>query len=85
MSNKIDELTIHWANDAPHILCLSEHHLSSVAIQKVIIENYNLGAYYYRQYTRCGGVCIFVQKSYQLTTLDLSEYCIEQDIEVCAL
>jgi len=49
------------------------------------IENYNLGAYYCRQYTKCGGVCIFVQKPYQFTTLDLSEYCTEQDIEVCAL
>ena len=85
LSNKIDELTIHWAENAPHLLCLTEHHIPYTAIQKANIANYNLGAYYCRQYTKCGGVCIFVQKSYQFTTIELSEYCREQDMEVCAL
>jgi exonuclease III len=85
LSNKIDELTIHWAEDASHLLCLTEHHLPYTAIQKVNTVNYNLGAYYCRQYTKCGGVCIFVQKSYQFTTIDLSVCCREQDVEVCAL
>jgi hypothetical protein len=63
LGNKIDELTINWMNDAPQILCLSEHHLSTEIIQTIIIDNYNLGAYYCRKYTKCGGVCIFVHKS----------------------
>jgi hypothetical protein len=33
--NKIDELINNWVNDAPHILCLSEHHLSTEIIQTI--------------------------------------------------
>jgi hypothetical protein len=40
LSNKIDELTITCLNDAPHIICLSEHHLTKENIQTL------LGAYY---------------------------------------
>ena len=67
------------------VTLFSEHHLSNAAIQTVRIGNYNVGAYYCRQHTKCGGVAIFVQKPYQFVVLDVSEYCREQDVEVCAL
>jgi hypothetical protein len=43
LGNKIDKLIINWENDVPHLLCLSEHHLSTEIIQTIIIDNYNLG------------------------------------------
>jgi len=55
LGNRIDELVINWVKDPPHILCLSEHHLSTEVIQGIIIDNYNLGAYYCRKLTKCGG------------------------------
>ena len=84
-ANKIDELVINWARDPPHILCLSEHHLSSEVIQAIIVDNYNLGAFYCRQLTKCGGVCICLHKSYQCINVDLNSHCKEQDIEICAI
>jgi hypothetical protein len=85
LGNKIDELIINWENDVPHILCLSEHHFSTKIIQTIIIDNYNLGAYYCRKYAKCVGVCIFIHKSYQFINMDLDSHCIEQDFEVCAI
>jgi len=37
LGNKIDELVINWVRDPPHILCLSEHHLSSEVIQVLLL------------------------------------------------
>jgi hypothetical protein len=86
--NKIDELIINWENDAPHILCLSEHHLSTEIIQIIIIDNYNLGAYYCRKYAKCGGVCIFIHKSYQFINMDFEECAIRSSyssVNLCIL
>jgi exonuclease III len=85
LGNKTDELIINWVNDAPHILCLSENYLSTEIIKTIIIDNYNLGSHYCRKYAKCGGVCIFIHKSYQFINMDLDSYCIEQDFEVCAI
>ena len=79
-ANKMDELVIKWGKDAPHILCLSEHHLSTEVIQNIIVDNYKLGAYYCRKCTKCGGVCIFLHKFYQFINVDLNSHCQEQDI-----
>jgi hypothetical protein len=65
LGNKIDELIINLVNEALHILCLLKHHLSTEIIQTTIIENYNLGASYCRNYIKCGSACIFIHKSYQ--------------------
>jgi hypothetical protein len=46
LGNKTDELVIKWPNDASHILCLSEHHLTAETIKNLSIENYSLGAFY---------------------------------------
>ena len=78
LGNKIDELVINWVRDPPHILCLSEHHLSSEVIQGIIVDNYNLGAFYCRQLTKCGGVCIFLHKSCHCINVDLNSYSKEQ-------
>ena len=39
---------------------------------------------YCRQIVKRGGVCIFVRNNLNYTNIDLSAYCKDQDIEVCA-
>jgi len=53
------KLIINWVKDPPHILCLSEHHLSTEVIQIIVVDNYNLGAYYCRKFTKCAGYVYF--------------------------
>jgi hypothetical protein len=84
LGNKIDELNINWVNDVLHILCFTEHHLPMEVVQTIIIDNYNLGAYYCRKHIKCG-VCIFTHKSYHFVTIDLDSRCIKQDFKVCAI
>jgi hypothetical protein len=42
--NKTDELITLWSTEAPHILCLSEHHLLNHEINNTWIQYYNLAA-----------------------------------------
>jgi len=69
----------------PHLLCLSEHHLSQSKAHFINRENYSIGAKYCRRKLQKGGVSIFIQSHLQFTTLNLDKYCVDQDIEVCAL
>jgi exonuclease III len=85
LGNKTDQLVINCPNDAPHILCSSEHHLTAEIIKNLSTENYSLGAFYCKKNIKCGGVCIYLHKSLQFINLDLENVCSEQDIEVCAI
>jgi hypothetical protein len=42
LGNKVDELVLNWVNDPPHILCLSEHHLSSEPDAPFILRRYTV-------------------------------------------
>jgi len=44
LGNKSNELHCHLHHDLPHILCLSEHHLSESELQLIHLTNYSLGA-----------------------------------------
>jgi hypothetical protein len=44
-----------------------------------------LGSCYCRKSKHKGGVCIFVHNSIKFTSLDVGDYCIDQDFEVCAI
>ena len=66
-------------------MCLTEHHLKDLQLEKVHIENYNLGAYYCRQISEKCGVAIFVQCSLGFSNTNIDQHCKEQDIEICAL
>jgi hypothetical protein len=44
LGNKSNELYCHLHHDLPHILCLSEHHLSKSELQLIQLTNYSLGA-----------------------------------------
>jgi len=69
----------------PHILCFFEHHLKIFELNQININGYNLGTAYCRKIVKRGGVCIFVCNNLNYTNIDLSLYCKDQDIEVCAL
>ena len=51
----------------PHILCLSEHHLSENELQLIHLTNYSLGANYCKKTFLKGGVSIFVYRNLQYT------------------
>jgi hypothetical protein len=61
--NKTDELITTWSTEAPHILCLSDHHLLNHEINNTWIQYYNLGASYCRKTKKGGGVGIFIQEN----------------------
>jgi hypothetical protein len=66
-------------------LCLTEHHLKDLQLEKIHIENYKLGSHYCRQIHEKDGVSIFVHNSLEFTNTDIAQHCKEQDIEICAL
>jgi hypothetical protein len=51
----------------------------------VNIEGYSIGAQFYRVLYEKGGVITYVHNSLKFTNIDLSEYCKEKDIEICAV
>jgi hypothetical protein len=68
-----------------HILCFLEHHLKLFELDQINLGGYKLGATYCRKFIEYGGVCIFVHKNLNYLNINLSKYCKDQDIEVCAL
>jgi hypothetical protein len=72
LRGKTDELTSSLSPNFPHILCFSEHHLQKFELNQMNVEGYSLGAAYSRQVVKRGGVCIFVHKILNYTTIDLS-------------
>jgi exonuclease III len=83
--NKTDELVTSWSTEAPHILCLSEHHLHKHEINNTQIQYYNLGASYCRTKRKGGGVGIFIQDDLSYSKIDLDKYCNDHDLEICAV
>jgi hypothetical protein len=49
------------------------------------IDNYVLGSCYTRTRYQKGGVCIFVRKELCFSQVDLSTYCLEKILKVCAV
>ena len=85
LRKKTDELKTSMYPDFPHVLCFSEHHLKNFELDQINIDGYNLGAAYCRQNIKRGGVCIFVHNNLNFTNIDLSVYCKDQDIVICAI
>jgi len=73
------------STNLPHVLCFTEHHLHDHEINSIYINSFNLGAKYCRVNLKHGGVSIFVHETMPFTTINLSEFCIDQDIEICAI
>jgi hypothetical protein len=69
----------------PHILCSQEHHLKQIELEQINLEGCKLCAAYCRKSLLKGGVCIFVHKNDNYSNVGLSKYCIQQDIDDCAI
>jgi hypothetical protein len=70
INNEIHELVNQWGSKIPHLICLTEHHLSNTEISYVNIDSYNLGARFCRKSCKNGGVSIFVHGTPQYTSVD---------------
>ena len=66
------------------MVCLTEHHSKEQEIETLSIDHCTLGAKFCRQSLKHGGTGIFVHESLAFTNIDLQEFCIEQDIEMCS-
>ncbi|PNF30487.1 hypothetical protein B7P43_G10883 [Cryptotermes secundus] len=59
--------------------------MNHLELKQTSINNYSLGADYCRSLFAKGGVCIFVQEKFKFTNIDLTKYCQDRDIEICAI
>jgi hypothetical protein len=71
--------------DFPHVLCLPQHHLDQLELDTVHPVNYTLTASYCRHYLKKCGVCIYVQCDLSYSKIDLSNFSMDQHIEVSAI
>jgi exonuclease III len=87
LGSKSDELlcSIVSTNINPHLICLSEHHLSSQNLSFTNIENYVLGSSYARTSHHGGGVCIYGRSDLNFTAINVTQFCAEMNIEICAI
>ena len=86
--NKTHELISYLHPDLPHIICLTEHHLTAQEVHNVANENYTVGANYCRTLYQRGGSIIYIHNSLKcvnIVNIDLSDYCEEKDLEICAI
>jgi len=54
-------------------------------LQTITIDHYSVGAHFCRTKHAQGGVVIYTHNSLYSTTVNLSKYCTEKDIEICAV
>jgi exonuclease III len=85
LKGKTDDLINSMCPNLRHIFCLSEHHLKHTELDQINIEGFKLCTAYCKQAIKKGGVCIFIQKGLEYSTIDVNKYCKEQDIEICML
>jgi hypothetical protein len=72
-------------NINPHLICLSEHHLSNQKLSHINFQNYVLGTKYAHMIHQGGSVCIFVRSDLKFTAINLVQFCDEKNIEICTL
>jgi hypothetical protein len=82
---KLDELSISPVFESSHIVCLTKHHLWDTAMDAILMTGFRLGASFCRNTFKNGGVCIFVRETIYFTSMSVEKYCIEKDIEACAV
>jgi exonuclease III len=83
--SKLNEFMITLSEIKPHVICISEHHLNNSYLNMSHIPSYRLGANYCRTTLKCGGTCIFVHEDVHFSNINLSEHCMERDLEITAL
>jgi hypothetical protein len=85
INNKTEEILSQWESNLPHVFCFTEHHLTKSEITCTVITSFNLGSYFSHKSKENGGVSTFVHQNLQFTPTDLDEFCINQEIEICAV
>jgi hypothetical protein len=72
--------------DFPHVLCITEHHMSSLDRNIITMDHYKLGGVHCSNSITKGGVCVFVHHSIiSYSSINLDKFCIDQTIEICAV
>ena len=84
LKGKTNEIMLSLLAEAPHLICLTEHHLKNYEIDATPISNYKLGAKYCWKKLK-NDVCIYIQEALKFTNISLKKHCKEQDIEITAL
>jgi exonuclease III len=86
LSSKINEFTskLTLVNINPQVICFSVHHMMESNLCFLNISNYNLSISFCRQTYRKGCVCIYVKDNICYKSLDLTRFCEEKNLEVCA-
>jgi exonuclease III len=82
---KVEDLVSSILPYLPHVICLTERHLKQFELDQISLHGYRLTTSYCRRSREKGGICIFAHKYLYCLKLDLSGFCKDQDIEVCAL
>ena len=87
LANKTDELLCSLLNRniRPQIICLSEHYMTGNKLSSIKLPNYVLGTSFARSRYLGGGVCIYIKSDIKFTSIDLTQYCDEKNIEICSL
>jgi hypothetical protein len=86
LQHKMDELIcrLDSCDLSLHIICLTEHFLTEQKLSMIKPENYYLASKYSLQSNIGGSVCIYIKSDLECNITDLTQYCIEKVIEVCA-
>ena len=85
LRGKYQELLSHVFPNLPHVLCLTQHHQKAFELQNINMDHYTVGAHYCRTNHAKGGVVIYIHSSLQSTAINLGKYCMEKDVEICAV
>jgi len=85
LKSKINEFLLSLLPETPHLICFSEHHSHYDEINNIHIPEYNLAANYCRRKLKCGGVSIFVQEDIKFSTINLTKFNKDQDLEISAV
>lgn len=82
---KIDFITTEYIvnNKSLKFLCLTEIWYDSKKFKT--FDNFNLCSYFVRKNFIRGGVGIWCQTNIQVKSLNLNQFCIEKDIEICGI
>jgi hypothetical protein len=75
IKGKTNELMLPLLAEAPHLICLTDHHLKDYEIDVTPISKYKLGAKYCRKRLKNGGVCIYIQETLTFTNMNLQKHC----------
>lgn len=66
-------------------LCLTEVGANADSVKYLHVNKFDLSAYYCRSDFKGGGVGIWTKNSLNVSTIDLSKFCQDKHIEVCAV